>query len=85
MRNLKSQSRKVKLAISNAMGEDVTFDYVVKRYAVTKEQLKSDMKGLRWKNVGGVIYFDLKQIRKVYQVDTDKLSVLATLEANQRE
>jgi hypothetical protein len=77
---VKSYFNRVKKVIGKP-DKRVTFDYVVKRYAVTKEQLKADMKNLRWTNEGGVIYFDLKQIRARYTVDVDKLSALAALEA----
>jgi hypothetical protein len=67
--------------IKETAGQKVSFDYVVKRYDVTPEQLKNDMKSLRWTNEGCKYYFDLNQIRAKYKVDTDKLSALAKLEA----
>jgi hypothetical protein len=78
---LRSQSKfnRASKVINQSAGKKVTFDYVVKRYAVTNEQLKADMENLRWSNEGGEIYFDLNQIRAKYQVDTDKLTALAAL------
>jgi len=71
--------------ISKTADKKVTFQYVVDRYAITKEQLQADMKSLRWENRGGDIYFDLKQIRQRYQVDTYKLETLAKLEACKKQ
>ena len=80
---IKCQSKfnRVSKIINESTGKQVTFDYVVNRYDVTKEQLKVDMKNLRWENKRGVIYFDLIQIRSRYQVDSYKLETLAKLEA----
>lgn len=66
-------------------GLTISFDDVVKRYAVTKEQLTQDAKGLRWKLIDGVKLFNLKQIRSKYQVDSDKLQALAKFEVDKEK
>jgi hypothetical protein len=66
--------------VNQSAGQQVSFKYVIDRYSVTKEQLKNDMKNLRWENKGGVIYFDLKQIRDRYVVDSYKLETVCKLD-----
>ena len=71
--------------ISKTVGEKVSFKYVIDRYNVTKEQLTEAMKTLRYSLEGGVVYFDLKQIRMRYQYDSYKLETLAKLEACKKQ
>ena len=64
--------------------ESISFDDIIKRYDVTPDQLKADMKQLRWRLIGKTYFFDLKDIRARYQVDSYKLETLAKLQAVQK-
>lgn len=66
--------------ISNVSGASISFSDVIKKYNVTPEQLKEDMRNLRWRQIGKEYFFDLKQIKARYEADSDKLNALAKLE-----
>jgi len=71
--------------IASVSGASISFSDVVKKYAVSAGQLKEDMKELRWRQVGREYFFELKQIRSRYDVDSDKLMALAELERMEAE